>query len=139
MRTNEQTGKADLPLSAGGGRHLALGAGLAVLLLGACASQDMTRPVAQMTRAETAIENAIQAGARDSAPLELQTAERHFSQAEEANLNENFEEALMLAEKAEADADVAESKARTAQTYETVAELKEGIRVLQEELERSTR
>lgn len=105
-------------------------------LLAGCASQELAPPVAQMARAETAIESAIQAGARDAAPLELQTAQRHLSQAQEANASEGYREALWFAEKSEADADLAESKARTEKAYATVAELKEGIRVLEQELDR---
>lgn len=112
---------------------LALGAGL---LIG-CAGPDMERPVAQMTRAEVAIQDATQAGARESAARELQSAQRHFGQAQRASTNEDFAEAMRLAEKAEADAELAEATARNATTQTTVAELKEGIRVLQEELDRS--
>lgn len=109
---------------------------LATGLLTACATQDVERPVAQMTRAETAVQNAIQAGAREAAPRELQSAQRHLSEAQEASADENFLEAKRLAEKAEVDAQVAEATARSEETYETVAELQEGIRALEEELQR---
>jgi len=117
-------------------RYLAMLA-LGVGLLAACAGPEMERPVAQMTRAEAAIQDAIQAGARESAARELQSAQRHFGQAQRASTNEDFAEAMRLAEKAEADAELAEATARNAATQTTVAELKEGIRVLQEELDRS--
>lgn len=105
-------------------------------LLVGCASQELAPPVAQMARAETAVESAVQAGARDAAPLELQAAQRHLNQAQQANASEDYRQALSFAEKSEADADLAEAKARTEKAYSTVAELKEGIRVLEEELER---
>ncbi|MEX1032741.1 MAG: DUF4398 domain-containing protein [Cellvibrionaceae bacterium] len=108
----------------------------AMLLLSACASQEIDQPVAQMTRAESAIQSAIQAGAREDAPMELQNAQTHFRQAREANADENYSQALQFAEKAQADADLAQAKARTAAAYETVAELEEGIQVLQQEIER---
>lgn len=115
----------------------ALGAlAIAAFLLTACATQEVERPVAQMTRAETAIQDAIQAGARESAPRELQSAQRHFSRAQEAISEEEFLEAQRLAERAEVDAKVAEERTRTEETYETVAELQEGIRALEEELQR---
>lgn len=107
-------------------------------LLAGCASQDMAPPVAQLARAEASIETAIQAGARDAAPLELQTAQRHLTEAQQANASEEYRRALWFAEKSEADADLAEAKARTEQAYLTVAELQEGIRVLEDELERSS-
>lgn len=110
---------------------------LATLMLGACAGQKMERPVAQLTRAETAIENAIEAGARQEAPLELQSAQRHFSQAQRASAELEFGDALRLAEKAEVDAHLAEAKARTAMAGNDLAELQEGIRVLQDELNRN--
>lgn len=107
-------------------------------LLSACASHEMEPPVAQMARAETSIENAEQVGARDAAPLELQSAHRHLAQAQQASANDENRQALWLAEKAEADADLAEAKARTEQVYLTVAELQEGVRVLEDELERNS-
>jgi hypothetical protein len=110
---------------------------LATVLLGACAGQQMDRPVAQLTRVESAIENAVQAGARQQAPVELQSAQRHFSQAQRASSEQEFADAMRLAEKAEADAQLAEAKARRAMTENDLAELQEGIRVLQEELGRS--
>lgn len=106
------------------------------VLLAACATQDVERPIAEMTRAETAIQNAIQAGAREAAPRDLQTAQRHLSNAQEASADEDFIEAKRLAEKAEVDAQLAEATARREESYETVAELREGIRALEEELER---
>lgn len=109
---------------------------VATIFLGACATQEVERPIAQMTRAETAIQTAIQAGAREAAPRDLQTAQSHFSQAQQASAEEDYLEAQRLAEKAEADAQVAEATARSEQTYETVAELRESIQALEEELER---
>lgn len=111
--------------------------GLAAVFLSACAGQQMERPVAQLTRAEAAIENAIQAGARQAAPVELQSAQRHFSQAQRASTGEEFAHASRLAEKAEADAHLAEAKARTEIAQANLAELQEGVRVLEEELQRS--
>jgi hypothetical protein len=111
---------------------------IGTFLLAACATQEMDRPVAQMTRAETTIQSAIEAGARETAPLELRTAQQHFSRAQEASSNEEYTQAFRLAEKAEADAQLAEAKARTAEAYSAVAELNKGIQALQEELQRET-
>lgn len=112
--------------------------GLAAVVLSACAGQQMERPVAQLTRAEAAIESAIQAGARQAAPLELQNAQRDFSQAQRASTEEEFAQAMRLAEKAEASANLAESKARAEMAQADLAELQEGVRVLEEELQRTT-
>ncbi len=109
---------------------------VAAIFLGACATQEVERPIAEMTRAEAAIQNAIQAGARDAAPRDLQTAQNHFSQAQKASADEDYLEAQRLAEKAEADAQLAEATARSEQTYETVAELRESIQALEDEIER---
>jgi hypothetical protein len=106
-------------------------------LLGACASQQMERPTAEMTRAEAAIESAVERGARQAAPMELQSAQSHFSQAQQAVQQEDHAEALRHAEKAEVDAELAEAKARAARADDTLAELKEGIQALEQELNRS--
>lgn len=110
----------------------------ACAFIAGCASQHLEPPVAEMARAEATIENALQAGAREAAPLELQSAQRHLSRAQQASANEEYQQALWFAEKSEADAELAETKARTERAYETVAELKEGIRVLEDELERQS-
>lgn len=109
---------------------------LSALLLSACATQEMERPIAQMTRAETAIQNAVDAGARQAAPVQLQTAQQHFSRAEQASVDEEYLQAERLAEKAEADAQLAETIARNAEAQETIAQLEEGLRTLQEETRR---
>lgn len=123
--------------SAGKSFRVVLAAALAATLLSACATQEMEKPIAQMTRAETAIQDAVDAGARESAPVELQSAQQHFSRAEQASADEHYREAERLAAEAEADAQLAETRARNAEAQETIAQLEEGLRILREESQRS--
>src|SRR5690606_4932423 len=110
METIHQEGSGIVSARARALRYLVV-LTLGAALLSACAGPEMERPVAQLTRAEVAIQDAIQAGARENAPSELQSAQRNFGQAQRASMNEDFAEAMRLAEKAEADAELAEATA----------------------------
>ena len=111
-----------------------LGMSLALVGLAGCAT--MEPPDAQMALAETAINQAQQSDAASHAPVELQMA-REEMQAARAALNERqFKEARRLAEKAAVDARLAEAKARTEQTRRITQELREGIEILRQEIQR---
>ena len=100
-----------------------------------CSSQH-TKPTAQLATTEAAIAEAIEAGGRKSAAVELQDAEKHFAEANAAVREENFLEAQFLAEKAEADAKLAEARAESRQAKANVQELRESINVLRAELQK---
>jgi hypothetical protein len=53
-------------------------------------------------------------------------------------VEEKYERALMLAEAAQVDARLAEAKARSTQAGKAATELREGNRVLRQEIERGT-
>ncbi|HZX31421.1 MAG TPA: DUF4398 domain-containing protein [Rhodocyclaceae bacterium] len=102
----------------------------AILLLAGCASPP--RPDAQFAVSRSAIEEALGAGATQSAPLELQHARDKMARADAAVDAKNFEDARRLAEEAEVDARLAAAKARTARAQLAVAEIQKSIRALRE-------
>lgn len=103
-----------------------------------CASKD-PGPVAQLATTKAAISQAESENARKYAPVELNSAKEKLAQAEEAMRSKNHDQARRLAEQAEADAKLAESKAHSEKSMQAVEELQRSIRTLREEIERKSR
>ena len=120
-------------------RRWAPAAAIAVaVLVSACASKGIA-PVAEMSSARASIAQAESAGAVRSAPVELLAARDKLTRAESAVREERFAQARQLAEAAEADAEVAERKARAVKARDAAAELERSNALLRSELERKTR
>ncbi|WP_310384985.1 DUF4398 domain-containing protein [Roseateles sp.] len=103
-----------------------------VLLLAACAG---TPPTAQMAVSKAAVERADASAAVD-APVEMAAARQKLAAANAAFANKDFELARRLAEQAEADAALAEGQARSVRSAKALAEVREGIRQLRDEMSR---
>lgn len=108
----------------------------APLLFTACAS-SVPAPNQQVLASEAAVTSASSAGAADLAPTELRTARDKLAQAKVAVAAEHNEHATRLAREAQADANLAEAKARHAKAQKAAGELGESNRVLREELQRA--
>lgn len=108
------------------------GIGLLVITLGGCAVAP--RPVEGMSRAQAAIEEAEQSGAREYAPLELRFAREKFAAAKDAVREEDYRPAAWLAEEAIVNAQLAEAKAESAKARETAAMVRESVETLRREL-----
>lgn len=106
----------------------------ATVALGGCAS--VPPPTEQMAVSRAALEQARAGGGTEHAPLEYGTARRKLDLAVLAFREEDYLRARRLAEQAEADAVLAESKADAVRSEAAVAQLREDIRVLREELGR---
>lgn len=106
-----------------------------VALMAGCASG--TPPEAELVRSQSAITDAVSAGATELAPMELKAAQDHLEQAKKEMAEKNYEVAQRLAEQAELDAKLAATKARSAKAQKTAAGVQDDIRVLQEELNRA--
>lgn len=105
-------------------------AGLAAL--GGCAG--MAPPNEEIVRSQAAVSKAEGAQAYELAPVEFQAAQEKLQRARSAMRDEEYEAAKRLAEQAEVDADLAYSKARTAQSMKAVEQLQKDIQVLEREL-----
>jgi predicted S18 family serine protease len=103
-----------------------------LLFLGACATTNP--PTQKLTETETVIRQADQIGASDYAPLEIRQARQKLEQARAAYSREDYDEAARLAEQAKVDAELAQIKTLSGKAQLAVRELREGIRLLQEEL-----
>ena len=104
-------------------------------LVSACASKGIA-PTSQLAAARASIAQAESAGARDAAPLDLQSAQDKLRKAEAASRNEQFTQATRLAEEAEVDAELAERKARQAKAQAAATELGRGNEMLRNEADR---
>lgn len=110
----------------------------AAVLLSACASQKAPA-TADVAVSRAAVENAAQAGAAELAPAELLAAREKMQQASRALADKDYKLATDLAQQAQADAKLAQSKATSAKATSAANEVQENIRVLREELDRANK
>lgn len=109
--------------------------GLLVVMLGslsACSSVPL--PQEQIQLSKDAVSRAVSADATQYAPLEMKSAQDKLFLMERAVGEKKYEEARLLAQQAEADANLAERKARATQAQQTLKSAREGIDVLRQEM-----
>lgn len=113
------------------------GAAAAMLLaLAGCASQKAPA-TADVAVSRNAVQNAVQAGAAELAPAEITAARAKMMRANEALAARDYKLARELAMQAQADAQLAQSKANSAKATAASDALNEGLRVLRQEVERA--
>jgi hypothetical protein len=91
-----------------------------------------------MIGARASIAQAESAGAAERAPVELLAAREDLGKAEAAAREKRFEMAQRWSERAEANAELAERKARAVKAQAAVTELARGNDMLRQELERKS-
>ena len=106
-------------------------------LLSACATGGIA-PVAQLAATRASIAQAESAGALQAAPVELLSSRDKLSKAEAAVRAEQFDQAQRFAEQAEADAELAERKARAVNAQAAADELARSNEALQKEVDRKS-
>jgi hypothetical protein len=115
-----------------GVRTLLLPALLPVALAG-CASSEPP-PTGQIALAQSSVENAQAAGGVTYDATDLEKARSKLTGAQAALRDGRNEEARRLAEEAEVDARLAEVTARNGATQQAVAQLRQGIDTLRQEM-----
>jgi Skp family chaperone for outer membrane proteins len=108
----------------------------AVLGLSACASQKAPA-TADVAVSQIAVANAVQAGAADLAPAEITAARAKMMRANEALAAKDYKLARELSMQAQADAQLAQSKANSAKATAAANALNEDLRVLRQEVDRA--
>ena len=98
-----------------------------------------TPATASVAVSTAAVDNAAGAGAAEFAPLEMNSARSKMAQANKALAAKDYKLANDLATQAQADAKLAQSKADSAKAKTAADALQDDIRVLREELERSSK
>ena len=112
-------------------RYLGPAAGVwLVLALSGCAGENV--PEAQLARAQLAVDRAVAAQAGTHAPTELARAQSQLSDARKAIDDEDYTEARRLADQAEADATLAETRAQAAIETENVEQMRGTVGDLRE-------
>jgi septal ring factor EnvC (AmiA/AmiB activator) len=109
---------------------------VAASIMAGCAS--IPAPTGQLAVSKAAVTSATRAGGNEFAPLELKSAVDKMQGAEQAMAANNFPLAKQLAEEAQVDANLAETKTDLAKTQKAVDDSLESNRVLREEINRMT-
>ena len=104
-----------------------------VVLISACASTKP--PNDKLTQVEASIQQAEQVGAENYAPLEIREARKKLAEARELVAREKYEKAKRTADRAMVDAELAQMKSLSEKAQKAVQQLRESIRVLQEEIQ----
>ena len=111
----------------------------AALLAGMSAQAREDAPKAEIATAQQAVDQAQNAGATETAPLELKTARDKLQTAQALiakNKSRDFPQARALAEEATADAEVAQARATAARAQKSLDEVNASIRAVQQETDR---
>ena len=114
---------------------LALLSAAALALTVGCTSLK-TPATADVAVSNAAVANAAGAGGAQYAPLEMTAAREKLALANKAMLAKDYKLAIELANQAQADAKLAQSKASSVKAQAAADVLQDDIRVLREELNR---
>jgi hypothetical protein len=104
--------------------------------LACCASNPA--PNEKIAVAKFSVQRAEQAGAPESAPVEMGTARDELARAEKAAADRDAVSAIRLAEKANVDAQLAEATAQGRQSAKAAAEFEASLQALRQESLRSS-
>lgn len=108
-----------------------------LLAMVGCASSQKAPATADVAVSRAAVDNAVSAGASDLAPEEISAARAKMQRASQALAAKDYTLARDLANQAQADAKLAQSKANSAKATAASNALQEDLRVLREEVERA--
>ena len=117
-------------------RAVVLGGISCCLFLAGCATEDRTKAAASIAVANAAVSDAATADANRYASGDIQNARKALGDAGAAMNKADFERAQLLAQQAEADADLARARTNSAKAQLAVNELNESTRLLRNELGR---
>lgn len=109
---------------------------VAALVLTVGCTSLKTPATADVAVSKAAVDSAAGAGGAQYAPLEMNAAREKLALANKAMLAKDYKEARELANQAQADAKLAQSKASSVKAQAAADVLQEDIRVLREELDR---
>lgn len=110
-----------------------------LLALGACASSQKAPATADVAVSKNAVENAVSAGAADLAPVEINLARAKMMEANKALAAKDYARARDLANQAQADAKLAQSKSNSAKATAAANALDADLRVLRDEVDRANK
>ena len=112
--------------------------GAAVITMAGCSSMK-TPATASVAVSKAAVDNAAGAGGAEFAPVEMNSAREKMALANKAMVAKDYKLANDLAMQAQADAKLAQGKASSAKAQTAANALQDDIRVLREELQRTSK
>ena len=112
--------------------------GAAVITMAGCSSMK-TPATASVAVSKAAVDNAAGAGGAEFAPVEMNSAREKMARANKAMVAKDYKLANDLAMQAQADAKLAQGKASSAKAQTAANALQDDIRVLREELQRTSK
>lgn len=118
-------------------RGVTMIAGCSLFILAGCAG-EAERPTAEISRANTLIEQAEKAGAQRYAAADLQEARDKLQRAEVAVKNGKGNQALHFAQQASVDAELASARATSGEAQRAAQEVDRSTSTLQQEADRSS-
>jgi hypothetical protein len=110
--------------------------GAAVVFAAGCSSTK-TPATVDVAVSKEAVANAADAGGAEFAPVEMNSAREKLASANTAMTQKNYKLAGDFANQAQADAQLAQSKAKSAKAQKEADALQEDIHVLRVELDRA--
>jgi hypothetical protein len=113
------------------------GIGLAAVVIAGCAS--VAPPTEQIAVSKQAVSNATSAGGNEFASAEMRAAQNKLDRAILAMADKDYENARLLAEQAQVDAQLAAATARSAKAQRAASAVEEDSRVLRKEIDRQSR
>jgi hypothetical protein len=120
------------------GNRLYLPAAAVALLLASAALAANPAADEKIAVAKASLQRAEQSGAPQSAPVELASARDKLNRAEKAREDRDSKTALLLAEQANVDAQVAEASAQQQRSHAAAVEFDTSMQALRTEAMRST-
>ncbi len=108
----------------------------AVLFVSACSSMKAPAKT-EVAVSAAAVDTAAAAGATEFAPVEMNLAREKMTLARKALATKDYEKAIDLANQAEADAKLAQTKAASAKAQAAAQAVQDDVQVLREELIRA--
>lgn len=115
-------------------KPLAAGALLVTLMAALAGCAGVPAPTDQVELSRNAVSRAVTADATQYAPAEMKSAQDKLYGVERALGEKNYNQARTLAEQAEADANLAERKARAVKAQQQLQSAHKGIEVLKQEM-----
>jgi hypothetical protein len=110
---------------------------LGVLFAGAGCASTPDMPDEEIAMAETQIDQAEQAGARQYAAADLESAKERLASARAVANDDDAVQARRLAIEAGLDAELASAKSRSEKAEESLQEIESGIETLRQEIARN--
>lgn len=111
-------------------------AGFAAVVMAGCVS--IPAPTEQIATARVAVTNATNAGGNEFASEDMRAAQDKLDRAVQAMTAEDYKNARLLAEQAQADAQLAETKAHAAKAQKAAVTVQEDNHVLRNEIDRKS-